>query len=114
MRLFRRKRNVDPELIDAFGDALDMKAISDSMIGCIIQVSPSFEPPEGQEWVEPDGRILSIAEYPELFGLIEDKWGGNKYGGSFAIPNLIQEAALLNQAEGASFGIELRSLMRIK
>ena len=36
----------------------------------------------GQEWVEPDGRLLKVSDYPDLFNLI-----GYNYGWSEANPN---------------------------
>lgn len=92
-------------------------------VGLMIDVSPDFESPEGTEYVPPDGRILQVDDYPELFSILlqNDEVFGDKLMSSnqtqFAIPNLMAKA-LPSQVgtihPGGKFKPFIITLMRIK
>jgi microcystin-dependent protein len=42
-----------------------------------------------QGWMICDGRLLKVTDYPELYGLIMEKFGGDVNAGEFALPNLM-------------------------
>ena len=54
-------------------------------LGEIIEVGFNFCP---QNWVSPNGQILSISQYTALFSLLGTTYGGDGVR-TFALPNLV-------------------------
>lgn len=64
--------------------------MSDPFIGEIRQFPYNFAP---RDWAFCDGQILSIGQFPTLFSIIYDYYGGNG-SSSFGVPDLKGRAAL--------------------
>ena len=66
------------EMLDIMLPVGEMKTFATDEIDSWIAKMAEY----GQEWVEPDGRLLKVSDYPDLFNLI-----GYNYGWSEANPN---------------------------
>ena len=98
------------------GQAGRLKRLSvNTTLGTIQQVVDGWSPPPGQEWVEPDGRTLLKQDYPELYAILGNKYGGSEDGIAFCIPDFRSEIFTLDQVEGAALDLPIpKTLMRIK
>jgi microcystin-dependent protein len=77
-----------------------MPAMSEPYIGEIRLFGGGFAP---DGWALCDGRILSVADQPDLYAVIGRRYGGAA-DGTFAVPDLMNAATL----GGASYIIALQ------
>ncbi|HWT76562.1 MAG TPA: tail fiber protein [Mobilitalea sp.] len=77
----------------------------DYFIGTIIAWANTFEP---YGWLYCDGRSLPVEQYPALYAVIGNRYGGDSV--NFNLPNLNGRVAVGSIAGGASGGVEMVTL----
>lgn len=88
------------------------------VIGTISNWMGNREFPENEEHVDPDGRLLKVNDYPELFNLIAYSYGGS--GEEFRIPDFISKVPIgeiqsaLEDPRKPPIPPPIKTLMRIK